>query len=181
MSNEELIQELRRLMQEHDPEGRFSDEELTGYINRASRRVATDLKLLIDEAEVAVPAGERSASLPPDYIAFDEWFDEPGEGVEIRGNQVLLRSPLDEDLVLSFRYFRLPEDVSEIPDRHHDGVLLAAHLLALESEDAAPDPVLASKIERAEARYMRWLALAEPLEAAATYREPTRIEMWRRR
>lgn len=181
MTVEELIQALRDLLQEHDPEGRFSNEELTRYIEAAGRRVATDLKLLVDEAEVTVPAGKRLVGLPPDYVAFDDWLEPPPVPVDIRGGKILLQSKPSEDITLSFTYFRLPHDVSEIPDRCMDGVLFAAHFLALTSETAAPESVTVGERKDAEARYERWLAYALRQEPSAAYRWPTSIKMWRRR
>lgn len=173
MTLEGLIQDLRDLLQEPSPTGRFSNEELTRYIESGARRVATDLKLLMDEKTVTVPAGSLSTGLPPDYVAFFEWVKEPPVDVEIVGQQVLLSEAQEEDLDLTFRYFRLPSSVTEIPDRYHDGILYAAVWLCFVSD-------LDPRQDKAEERYFRWLLLAQRQEAAATHRQPTRIRVSRR-
>jgi len=174
----DYLTDLRDLLQEPDPTGRYSDEELTRYINAGRRQVATDLRLLLASAEIVAEAGATQVALPADYVAFFEWLDEPPDRTEIIGGQVVFPSALAEDTTLRFRYFRLPVDLvgadeeAEIPLRHREGVIYAAHWKALESEN---DPMLAGAVQRAEARYLRWLQQARGVEGGATYRWPVRV------
>ena len=173
------ITSLRDLLQEPDSAGRFSDPELTRYVNFGRRRVAEDLRVIVRTGSASLLAGQSEASLPSDYAGFYGWLDVPPDGATIIGNRLLVASPVASDTTLRFRYFALPTDLTdpnatdtEIPARHQDGVVLAAYWAALESD------MDARRVE-AEARYARWLEQAKRIEGAATYRWPTRIRRLR--
>ena len=175
MTLSDYITDLRDLLQEPDPTGRFSDEELTRYINAGRRQVATDLQLLLASASVSAAAGAVQVALPTDYVAFFEWLSAPPDKTEIVGGYIIFPAALTVDTVLSFRYFRLPVDLSgaaqetEIPLRHREGVVYAAYWKALESD-------LDPRRMDAEARYVRWLQQAKAIEGGATYRWPVRVK-----
>jgi hypothetical protein len=156
----QMKNEVRRLLNEMDPGGFYPEDDLSSWINQGALEVANRLECIEGEASLTVTAGNRTASLPEDFIRFlrvstetklkptdidyldsvnDYWEAVEGAPTHyyLTGRTIgVYPKPID-NTTINLLYIKAPAmmkndaDICEIPQEYHQIVVYSATYKAL--------------------------------------------------